>query len=531
MQDVSDHGDAAEVFPITHRPQFELLSEVGQMTSACSLTFELSGAWPERFAASAFVAEPVHNLVHRDRYAPAGSTFVAHRAFESGEFLASSDPWFRPVNLYFGPDAALFVIDYYRPLIEHPEWTASDRHTDSPALYVGQDRGRIYRVTPEEGKLDEWPRPGRLRNASDAELVALLGHRNAWWRRTAQRLLLDRKSNASVPLLDRAVRERPSAFARLHALWTLEGLERLTPETVTVALTDAEPGVRENAVRLAEPYLASPSSRPAPLLNALLAMLEDADPRVRFQLLATLGDIDTPEANRAHERLLLAHLDDEWMQVAGLSAASDRMAPMLSRLLGEQGPAARPGATPPAASGPQPAGRLQLVERLASMVGARGRASEIDAIVRAPAGSPAGADWWRAPVLKGLAEGLARTREGREAARVRQAEILRFVEAGTPEVRRAALEVLAAAGFVSEPPTRAVIARAARTARSNRADATSGQTPWRCSSSRDRRRTRRFCASWSRHESRSRFRRQRSRRWDSCRDRAWATSCWSAGRR
>ena len=62
---------------------------------------ELSGAWPERFAASAFVAEPVHNLVHRDRYAPAGSTFVGPaRARARREFLASTDPWFRPVNLY-----------------------------------------------------------------------------------------------------------------------------------------------------------------------------------------------------------------------------------------------------------------------------------------------------------------------------------------------------------------------------------------------------------------------------------------------
>src|SRR5438445_784674 len=77
---------------------------------------------------SAFVAEPVHNLVHRDLWSAAGSTFVASRAEAGREFLASSDSWFRPVNFYIGPDDALYVIDYYRKHIEHPEWTSSEHH-------------------------------------------------------------------------------------------------------------------------------------------------------------------------------------------------------------------------------------------------------------------------------------------------------------------------------------------------------------------------------------------------------------------
>ena len=142
MQNASDHGAAATVFAITRRPTFELLTEAGQFTSACSLTFYLGGAFPRGFERSSFVAEPVHNLVHRDVWSPAGSTFVASRAEPDREFLASSDAWFRPVNFYIGPDGALYVVDYYRKHIEHPEWTSSEQHHNSPELYEGSDRGR-----------------------------------------------------------------------------------------------------------------------------------------------------------------------------------------------------------------------------------------------------------------------------------------------------------------------------------------------------------------------------------------------------
>jgi putative membrane-bound dehydrogenase-like protein len=501
MHDVSDHGAAAEVFPITKRPQFEMLSEVGQITSACSLTFDLSGAWPARFSASAFVAEPVHNLVHRDRYEASGSTFVARRTRERAEFLASTDPWFRPVSLYVGPDGALFVLDFYRPLIEHPEWTASDRHADSPALYEGRDRGRIYRVSPEGVTLDAWPRPGELGRAADAALVERLGHRNAWHRRTAQRLLVDRKSADSVPLLQRAVRDRPSALARVHALWTLDGLERLDADLVALALADPEPGVRENGLQLAERWL-TPSSNTSlaaaasSLAATVTKLADDPDPRVRFQALATLGSMDTDAARAAHERRLLGSLDDDWMQVAGLSASSARAATLLARVLGA--PRVRASESEIVRTAERQSGRaeeanlldretparVRFFEHLASIVAARGRAGEIDLAIRlretlrrttvraagTSAGARAGADWWRAALLRGLAAGLRTSTAGRDAVRVRQVDVLRFFETGGPEVRRAALTLVDAAGFAHEPWTDASVSRAARIAWSPRAD-------------------------------------------------------------
>lgn len=65
--------------------------------------------------------------------------------FGKERILAPKDPWFRPVNFYVGPDGALYIIDYYRQIVEHPEWM-SDEINQSGALYNGTTKGRIYRV-------------------------------------------------------------------------------------------------------------------------------------------------------------------------------------------------------------------------------------------------------------------------------------------------------------------------------------------------------------------------------------------------
>ena len=149
MADISDHGEAAKVFPITERPTFELLTEAGEFTSACSVTPYTGDVFDGEYRRSTFVAEPVHNLVHRDVIEPDGGGFRARRGSEGREFLASTDAWFRPVSFYVGPDGALYVIDYYRKRIEHPEWTATEFQKNPAEFALGADRGRIYRIVPD----------------------------------------------------------------------------------------------------------------------------------------------------------------------------------------------------------------------------------------------------------------------------------------------------------------------------------------------------------------------------------------------
>ena len=476
MQNASDHGAAATVYPITRRPTFELLTEVGQFTSACSLTFYLGGAFPRGFERSSFVAEPVHNLVHRDVWSSAGSTFVASRAEQGREFLASSDSWFRPVSFHVGPDGALYLVDYYRKHIEHPEWTSSEHHHGSPDFYEGRDRGRIYRIVPDDDRAKHRSEPVALGRASDEQLVRALEDPNVWWRRTAQRLLVDRRSAAAAVLLVRLFHDSASPLARLHALWTLDGLGRLDTGLVEQALSDRAAGVRESAIALAESRLAA---HPA-LVDALFQLEGDADPRVRFQLLATIGSVDGPRAQAIRERLLLRDLEDEWVQTAALSSSFP--APLLQF--------DRAVSPPSALTATETPGRSAFFRRLASIVAARRDEREIahvlDRVVDRRAGKPnrhepadaaAGStgpglhDWWRAATLDGLARGARTGRVDPAIWRSGQPVLLRlFEQSPAKTIRRGALELLKITGLPPGPAGDDAVTRAVATAGDGSAD-------------------------------------------------------------
>ena len=443
MHAIPDHGGAAQVFPITDRPQYELLTESGEFTSACALTVYTGGLFEGEYARSTFVAEPVHNLVHRDVLEPDGATFVARRGGEAGrEFLASTDAWFRPVNVYVGPDGALYIVDYYRARIEHPEWTASEFHKNPEAFALGTDRGRIYRVLPDDA-------PGAVRpalgSAADGALVEALSHSNLWWRRTAQRLLVDRQSPAAVPLLERLARDGESPLGRLHALWTLDGLDRLDEALVVRALGDDAPGVREAGLQLAERRLGNALVAAAVLARASV----EADPRVRFQLLLTLGDLDSTESRAAQERLLFEGLEDRWMHVAALSAGPDRAIRYLTQALAT-GSRARASDTP---------AHRAFFTLAASAVAAQQDAEATRRIVQdVAAAGPDGDGWWQAAVLEGIGRS-SRSGDIPGLAPARPALIALAGHAAT-DVRRAALGLLGRAGLGEDGDSRRALERA-----------------------------------------------------------------------
>jgi putative membrane-bound dehydrogenase-like protein len=449
MAEISDHGNN-NIMPITHGARFDLLTEAGQFTSACALTVYAGGAFPAGYEGTTFIAEPVHNLVHRDVLTPKGSTFVASRARKDMEFLASQDAWFRPVNFYVGPDGALYLIDYYRPYIEHPEWASSDLQKSPDVLSTGKDRGRIYRIVATTGPAaNRATATPKLGSASDAQLVEALGSTNVWWRRTAQRLLVHGNRRDAAPALAALAAARPSALARLHALWALEGLDRLEPAHVLPALQDPDPGVRENAIVLAERWLAQPA-----VATALLAMAGDTHERVRFQLLATLGSLDTPASHTAQEQLLLAGLEDEWVQVAALSASSDRAASYFTRAL-------QPGS--PLVSSETP-GRAKLFDRIGGVLAARQKADELSRAIGAvtDSRSPAG-DWWRASLLEGMARGLSGSSDRRKLSGS-QDTLLALATGEQPRVRRAAVTLLGVSGVDPGAATTTALAQASQIA-------------------------------------------------------------------
>jgi putative membrane-bound dehydrogenase-like protein len=443
-----DHGKAAQVFPITQHPEHQLLTDVGVMTSACGVTAYLGGAFPATFDSVVFVAEPVHNIVHADILSGQGATFKASRLRPQKEFLASTDAWFRPVNMYVGPDGALYVIDYYRQIIEHPEWMAEEVAA-SGALYNGTDQGRLYRITPVGTKPASWSKNLRLGDASDEQLVEALAHPNIWWCRNAQRLLLDRNNPDIVPSLSRMAQNESSALGRLHALWTLEGMGQLQADLITRSLQDPVAGVRENAIKLAELHL----EQSPEIAQSLLSFAQDPDPKVRYQLLCTLGYLDSPEAALARQRLLFADVDDEWVQIAALSAPSNQATALLEAALTHFGETASSHAS--------------LFRRLGAMIGASQRPDMVrQLIARASAPAPGQTGEWQAAVLTGLAQGL-KGKSGSAQAYTKEQHLLvqTFFDHEAAPVRSASLRVLQELGLPQGPRSGAALQRALKLAK------------------------------------------------------------------
>ena len=300
-------------------PRTELFA-TGFFTSATGITIYRGSAFPGEYRGNAFVGDVGGNLVHRKVLEIDGETYKARRADLKTEFLASTDNWFRPVNFANTPEGTLLILDMYRETIEHPFSIPEPikKHLD---LTSGRDRGRLYALVHSGQKPRLKPRPG---DASTAELVKLLADPDAWWRETAQRLLVERQDRSVAPALHAMVQERPNALGRLHALWTLELLSSLDIGLIELCLADREPRVREAAVRLAEARL---MLEPA-LLSRALALANDPDPMVRFQLAFSLGEVkNDPRVMVALATIAEKDAASRWTRTAVLSSiAGDPLA-------------------------------------------------------------------------------------------------------------------------------------------------------------------------------------------------------------
>ena len=167
----------------------------------------------------------------------------------------------------------------------------------------------------------------------------MLADPDAWWRETAQRLLVERQDRSVASSLKAMVAARPSATGRLHALWTLDLLSSLDAGSLKLGLADPEPRVREAAIRLAEIRLKSEQG----LFEKTLALVGDADPMVRFQLGFSLGEVkDDPRALAALASIATRDTESPWTRTAILSSISGRELALLDTLVKRDGFIATP---------------------------------------------------------------------------------------------------------------------------------------------------------------------------------------------
>ena len=269
---------------------------LARFTAVCAPLVYRGDRLPAELYGNAFVAEPAANLVSRIILTDDGTTLRARKAYDNAEFLASTDERFRPVYLSNAPDGTLYIVDMYRGIIQDRAYTTIylrdhivRRKLDRP---IGL--GRIYRVVHETTRRDT---STTLATATPAQLVDVLAHPNGWWRDTAQRLLVERGARPVVGALTRLAESAKDPRARLHALWTLDGIDAIERATVMKALDDTSRDVRASAIRIAERWLGDPAD---PIQAAVLKRLDDGDWEVRHQLAASIGTL--PVAARGNGR-------------------------------------------------------------------------------------------------------------------------------------------------------------------------------------------------------------------------------------
>jgi mono/diheme cytochrome c family protein/glucose/arabinose dehydrogenase len=333
-----DNPDLNLVWPVHATPATNRAYQAGilrsdgslaRFTAVCAPVVYRGDRLPADLYGNVFVAEPAANLVSRIIVSDDGTTLRAQKAYERGEFLASTDERFRPVYLSNAPDGTLYVVDMYRGILEDRLSMTEYLRDQILARKLEQPigLGRIYRVVHETTRRDT---SRTLSNASATELVAALSHPNGWWRDTAQRLLVERRPMSAVPALAKLAESAPDWRVRLHALWTLDGIEAIQPATVARALDDSSRDVRASAVRLAERWMSRPNQA---IHAAVLKRLDDADWVVRRQLAASLGALPAGERDAAATALLEAHGDDPVTVDAVLSGLRGGEAAVLERLL------------------------------------------------------------------------------------------------------------------------------------------------------------------------------------------------------
>ncbi|MBI3863753.1 MAG: c-type cytochrome [Planctomycetia bacterium] len=369
-------------------PRSELVPD-GYFTSGCGITIYRGEAYPPEYYGQAFLSDVAANLVHREALAAQGVTFRARRIDEQTEFVRLRDTWFRPVNFVNAPDGTLHVVDMYRETIEHP-WSIPDDIKAALDLESGRELGRLWRLEPDGFRL---PKPPKLADASTAELVALLEHKNAWHRETAHRLIFEQQDQAAIAPLRDLLSQSRNPVARLHALWSLAGLNSLSNSDLLARLADPAGGVREHAVRLAEPRLKLQRD----LQERVLALADDPESRVRFQVAFSLGQVEGDSATRALVQIARRDGADEHIRAAVLSSSSRRGAAILSELLQDRSFAASEESR-------------ALLRLLAQSVGTELQSDDLKLVARTLVDAPAddAARSWKTEVISGLGEGTRR---------------------------------------------------------------------------------------------------------------------------
>ncbi|GAA4310451.1 hypothetical protein GCM10023143_18930 [Compostibacter hankyongensis] len=302
-------------------------STLDGFTASCGQSVFRGDRLPADMRGDLFICEPVGRLVRRAKVTNRNGEIVLKNAYHHSEFLASNDMNFRPINTATGPDGCLYIVDMYHGIIQESTWTGADSYIRPQIRRFGLDKhigkGRIYRLVHDG--YEPGPQPHML-GESSSKLVTYLDHPNGWWRDNAQKLLVIRDDRSVIPALEKMAsgeqsfwdkmlfwKKPPTILGRIHALWTLEGLNAIKPELLFKVLADKDPRLRKTAVWISETYLKKGDEK---MLGHLKPLMNDSSIDVRFQLSLSLRCSALPEAKSMLQQLLAGNRANKVMNAS-----------------------------------------------------------------------------------------------------------------------------------------------------------------------------------------------------------------------
>lgn len=221
-----------------------------------------------------------------DRYsiAAAGSSYSATL---EPTFLKSTHISFRPVDVKMGPDGALYIADWYSPIIQHGEVDFRDPRRDHV-------NGRIWRITAKGRPLLKKP---SYKESSIPELLDLLKADENWVRLLAKQTLKTKETNEVLAALNEWVGNLDAQgpdydHHRLEALWTVQTLNVINSDLLKAVLLSKTAAARSAAVRVLYYW----NEKVPDALDLLKIAVEDSDPTVRREAITALSQFTSVEA-------------------------------------------------------------------------------------------------------------------------------------------------------------------------------------------------------------------------------------------
>jgi putative membrane-bound dehydrogenase-like protein len=303
-------------------------------TSACGQSIYRGDKFPVDARGNYFICDPTIHVVRRASISKPGELIRIDKPEPDGqEFLRSSDINSRFVNSAEGPDGCLYITDMYRGIIQDAPWLnpGSRENIRKNGLDDNNQHGRIWRIRHR----DFSPR-SKAPAMSKEPAVALIRHLESpsgWWRDTAQREIILREDRDSIaPHLAATLRFAENPLGRLHALWTLEGMDKIDLDLLSRVTTDRDPRLRRAAIQIAEATLAEPATFDA----VARPLAGDRDASVAKQLILSLGlQRAHPDTLELIQKACRKHPNAAGVQLAGTLALWGERELPLTRAIAE----------------------------------------------------------------------------------------------------------------------------------------------------------------------------------------------------